>query len=418
MMAEETIKLNLGSGDKPLDGYVNLDAKKGHEVYPLWHHYLLADEVVFSIPDEGVDEIRASHVLEHFPHNETQKVLADWVTHLKPGGVLKIAVPDFTQIAKAYLEGHAMAAEGYIMGGQSDEYDYHKALFDEPGLRKMMAEAGLTDIQPWQSEIADCASLAISLNLMGTKPDKPSQISDLKSQIKVRVAAVMSVPRLSITNNVACMFRTIAECGIPCRPGQGVFWHHALTRQIEDRIAEGFNILLAVDFDTWFLPAHVARLIELLTQTPEADAICAVQCEREGSLPIMGMRDERGEPLRVIPRKLFEQALTPIQVGHFGLTIFRAACFARIPKPWFRDEPDSNGSWREGRQDADVAFWAKFNQAGCKLFMANEVNVGHLQEICTFSGPASDNWRSVHVYLKDLNSGRIPDHCRADYRLI
>jgi len=216
---------------------------------------------------------------------------------------------------------------------------------------------------------------------------------------------------------VACMFRTIAECGIPCSPGQGVFWHHSLTRQIEDRIADGFDYILAIDFDSWFLPGHVKRLTELIVQNQQADAICAVQCEREGSLPIMGMRDEKGEPLRSIPRKIFETALTPIQIGHFGLTIFRAECFSKIPKPWFRDEPDPNGSWREGRKDADVAFWYKFGQAGCRLYMANEVSIGHLQEICTFAGPAGDNWRPVHVYLRDLNAGCMPEHCKPEYRI-
>jgi len=40
-----------------------------------------------------------------FPTTAPPKVLADWVRALKPGGVLRIAVPDFAKVAAGYLEG-------------------------------------------------------------------------------------------------------------------------------------------------------------------------------------------------------------------------------------------------------------------------------------------------------------------------
>jgi len=423
-MNEQKHKLNVGSGKWIIEGYKNLDVLFGDSLFPL-------KEAGASYGDSSVDEIRAAHVLEHFPHGQTQEILKHWVSKLKPGGVLKVAVPNFEQIARAYVkfrdgktETCEANVEGYLMGGQVDEYDHHKALFDELGLRKMMQAAGLVNIRPWTSEIQDCAALPISLNLMGTKPapDQPEQV-DCKARtvvpdkIQLKIAAVMSVPRLTHTNNAASIFHMIARCGIPCQPGQGVFWHHALTRQIEDRIREGFDYLLAIDFDSWFLPGHVERLVQLLLATPEADALCAVQCQRERELPILGIHDEKGRPLCHLPRSWFEQPLTPIHIGHFGLSLFRANCFARIPKPWFRENPDPNGSWGEGRRDADVGFWANFEAAGCKLFMANEVNIGHLQEVCTFSGRPQDNWKPIHVYLRDLIAGQIPPHCDPAYRI-
>ncbi len=434
-MEEKRIKLNLGSGDKPLETYQNLDGKQGDSLFPIVSN---AADRPWDEPDAGtVDEIRASHVLEHFPHGRTQEILNYWVSKLKPGGVLKVAVPNFEEIASRYLaarrscqDGGApfepIQAEAYIMGGQTNERDYHKALFDEPSLRTMMTAAGLVDIGPWISEIQDCASLPISLNLQGRKPDpperKPKQVAPASSlqppTLPLKLAAVMSVPRLSITNNVASMYRAIRELGITCKPAQGVFWHHVLTRQIEDRIADGFEYLLAVDFDSWFLPGHVLRLAELLVNTPQADAICAVQCQREAELPIMAIHDESGLPVAQMPRSWFARPLTPIHIGHFGLTLFRASCFARLSRPWFRDEPDPNGSWREGRKDADVAFWGNFERSGCKLFLANEVNIGHLQEVCTFPGPLESNWGARHVYLRDLNAGQIPAHCDPAYRIL
>jgi len=55
------------------------------------------------------------------------------------------------------------------MGGQSDENDYHKSIWNLDKLRFLLEHIGLTKIQTWQSEIMDCASLPFSLNLQGVK---------------------------------------------------------------------------------------------------------------------------------------------------------------------------------------------------------------------------------------------------------
>ena len=149
------MKLNLGSGSQPIEGYANLDGAQGDAIFPL--------------PFSGVDEIRASHVLEHFGQEESIDVVFEWVRALKPGGVLKIAVPDFDDIVRRIRLGESWPYEAIIMGGQVDERDYHKSLWTCDKLRTVMAGAGLTDIQTWQSEIDDCASYPFSLNLQGVK---------------------------------------------------------------------------------------------------------------------------------------------------------------------------------------------------------------------------------------------------------
>lgn len=152
------MKLNLGSGSCPLEGYVNLDGNNGGSIYPLSDLF------------HNADEIRASHVLEHFGHFESIQVLGHWIACLKSGGVLKIAVPDFDDLIRRYNLGEQLNFEGIIMGGQTDELDYHKSLWTASKLRMIMEGFGLKDVQTWQSEIADCASYPFSLNLMGVKP--------------------------------------------------------------------------------------------------------------------------------------------------------------------------------------------------------------------------------------------------------
>jgi hypothetical protein len=159
----EPLRLNIGSGDKlTLKGYVNVDAKFGQAAYPL------------AYPDNSVDEIRASHLLEHFGLHETSNVLKDWARALKPGGWLKIAVPDFDFIVGHYRNGNPdrLPIFGYLMGGQLDNNDYHKSVFGYDALANALADVGLANIQRWSSEVKDCASLPVSLNLMGQKPSR------------------------------------------------------------------------------------------------------------------------------------------------------------------------------------------------------------------------------------------------------
>lgn len=154
------MKLNLGSGSCPIEGYVNLDANNRDSIYPILLKY----------KPEPVTEIRASHILEHFGHTESISVLAHWIDYLDSGGVLKIAVPDFDDLIRRYNLGEQLNFEGIIMGGQVDELDYHKSIWTASKLRMIMEGFGLKDVQTWQSEIADCASYPFSLNLMGVKP--------------------------------------------------------------------------------------------------------------------------------------------------------------------------------------------------------------------------------------------------------
>ena len=55
--------------------------------------------------DNSVDLIYASHVLEYFDRQEVIKVLKEWQRVLRPGGVLRLAVPDFDSMARLYIEG-------------------------------------------------------------------------------------------------------------------------------------------------------------------------------------------------------------------------------------------------------------------------------------------------------------------------
>lgn len=92
--------LNLGCGSNfsTKEEWVNIDFI---EKKP----YVLGHNLLNGIPfkDNSFDFIYHSHVLEHFSKKDGEAFLKECFRVLKPGGVLRIAIPDLEQIAKKYL---------------------------------------------------------------------------------------------------------------------------------------------------------------------------------------------------------------------------------------------------------------------------------------------------------------------------
>lgn len=366
-------KLNLGAGPHPLPGYTNIDINTtGEHVYPLEY------------PADTADEIRASHVLEHFSHREVGDVLKEWVRVLKPGGLLKIAVPDFEWICQAFTNGRGtdLPLQGYLMGGQVDEYDFHKAVFTAQSLGDAMRAAGCTRLAFWKDEdIMDCSNLPVSLNLQGIKGQPQGE--------PIVIAGAMSLPQEGPIIAQYSVQQLGAAMGIPIYHGYGVMWHHALTRSIDQ--ARSFkqrvpsqdlhepawkepDFILTIDYDSIFQPKDVGYLAALLHDNPDVDVVVPMQMKREGG-PLLAA-SSTGVDLR--------SDLVKIETGHFGLTLFRRPVFERLPKPWFYERPDPDGGWGEGRMDSDIGFWDNCRNSGINVYLATQCRIGHLEKVVTW----------------------------------
>jgi len=376
------IKLDLGAEGISPPGFVPMGHDHGTEIYPL------------AVDDESVDVIRASHVLEHFPFGIVPDIVKHWASKLKPGGVLKIAVPNFEFIARAYLDGKEVPIEGYAMGGQTDTDDFHKALFDAQTLTDLFREAGLTDIGFWDSDADDCSRLPVSLNMRAVKP-VPLAPGAFK------VAAVMSMPRLGFTDNFTSCHTALAKLGIEVNTFTGAFWGQCLERGIEHLVNQGFDAVLTIDYDTVFSAQNVMSLMRLMLLHPEADAIAPLQSARGWSSPLLTMALPEGAEPGKIPREHFETDLARLKTGHFGLTLLRTKALADLPRPWFWATPAPDGTWNDGRVDDDIYFWRQWEKAGKTLYNANRVVVGHLElmikwpgrDLNTFHQRVADYWR-------------------------
>jgi len=392
----DQLKLNLGAGEVPLDGYENLDIKGGTDVRNL-----------SAYADGSVDEVRASHVLEHISFHETDKVLAEWVRVLKPGGRLRIAVPDALLCMKGILgtvEGDAEANVDFLsmalIGSNSDDHDIHRALFDRRGLQIQMQRAGLIGIREWKGH-DDCSSLPVSLNLEGLKP-VPYEASE------GRVHCLMSMPRLAWTMNFHCVARACQELRMPLHTATGAYYGNVMQESLCSIIGLGPDpfeckrpdYVVTVDYDSVFTTQDVRKLLTLMDANPDIAGLAALQSKRcsEQILFNTAKGGMMGPEL--------DGEITDVMTAHFGLTVLRVSDLLDTPLPWFFGQIGEDGTFRgKGAQDPDIAFWMKWHNMGKRICIASRTPIGHIEEMVTWPG---DDFRPIHQHMKDYQAEGMP----------
>jgi SAM-dependent methyltransferase len=82
---EPLLRLNLGAGSRPLEGYVNVDVRERAGID------VVADVAALPFADASASEVQASSLLEHF--RDPYSVLDEMHRVLVPDGVLVVRVP-------------------------------------------------------------------------------------------------------------------------------------------------------------------------------------------------------------------------------------------------------------------------------------------------------------------------------------
>lgn len=142
------LKLHVGCGTRRIPDFIHVDIIDAPHI----DHCCRVDNLSAFAPG-SVDLIYASHVLEHFGRFEVELVLADWYRAIRPGGLVRIAVPDFAAVVALYgqegLRDGMSGLVGLVCGGQRNEYDFHKIIFDEAFLTFLLSKVGFKDIRRW-----------------------------------------------------------------------------------------------------------------------------------------------------------------------------------------------------------------------------------------------------------------------------
>jgi predicted SAM-dependent methyltransferase len=136
-------RLHLGCGKRHIPDYHHVDILEFPHVDTVG-----PVEWLGHIESDCADLIYACHVLEHFGRYQVFDVVSEWYRVLRPGGILRVAVPDFEAAARTYVEhGDIRDVLGLIMGGQTTEHDYHKVIFDQTGLGELLEDVGFRRIR-------------------------------------------------------------------------------------------------------------------------------------------------------------------------------------------------------------------------------------------------------------------------------
>jgi len=109
--------LNLGCGHRHHPDWINIDVQS---TGPGVRAHSLYAGIPFS--DGAIDVVYHSHVLEHFPKRFTPIFLKDCHRVLKPGGIIRVAVPDLERIMRIYIDLLEKSLGGDIQAQQRYEW--------------------------------------------------------------------------------------------------------------------------------------------------------------------------------------------------------------------------------------------------------------------------------------------------------
>ena len=154
-------KINLGCGWRNFGkDWIHIDGGD----YP---H--LDSKDIFNLPyeDNSIDLIYASHIIEYFDREEIISILSKWKNKLKPGGILRLAVPNFHSMVRLYLESNIPLYKflGQLYGkmNMGDKTIYHKTVYDMYSIKNILQNIGFKDVCKFEwrdtehSDIDDCS---------------------------------------------------------------------------------------------------------------------------------------------------------------------------------------------------------------------------------------------------------------------
>ena len=169
------VRVNLGSALVVAPGWIHVDASpnalvagRGKTVQRLAHrltgsdlsldsegyrsllneHRFVHHDLRYGIPfaDGAVDFVYTSHFLEHLDLAAGLSLLRESHRVLRPGGVIRVCVPDLEKAVQFYLSGDRTRFLSYFFTDGREVRHRHRSMYDFETLRKALGDAGFVDV--------------------------------------------------------------------------------------------------------------------------------------------------------------------------------------------------------------------------------------------------------------------------------
>lgn len=123
----DQLKVNLGCGNHTPEGWVNIDYAFGARLAKIPFFHVINKKIglfqmdwddrikihdlrrTFPFDNGSVDVVYTSHTLEHFSKQDGERFLRECHRVLRPGGILRVVVPDLEAIVSDYTSGKTSA---------------------------------------------------------------------------------------------------------------------------------------------------------------------------------------------------------------------------------------------------------------------------------------------------------------------
>lgn len=203
----------------------------------------------------------------------------------------------------------------------------------------------------------------------------------------VKVAAMMTAARYEATWARNQIERAVKYLGIPLTISGGVYYGQCMQKMMEQAVETDTDYIVTIDGDSIFTSDNLERLISIIDQENDIDALASLQVRR-GKADMLGTASGKRE-------MKWNGYPVKVDTAHFGLTVIDIAKLRETPKPWFFAQPDENGSWDGDKVDDDVWFWHQWGKAGNSLYIDPGCRIGHLEEVISIF---DENLKPIHMY--------------------
>jgi predicted SAM-dependent methyltransferase len=161
VLNERELNVHLGCGSRIFAGWVNVDACPGKGVDLVWD---LRERL--PLRDDTAKLIYSEHVLEHLYKPEAVKLLNECVRILRPGGIMRLGVPDAAVYIQAYANREwAFFEELKHLGGAVEPLSspievinqmfrmggHHLFAWDFQSLSAILTKIGFLNVTRWNA---------------------------------------------------------------------------------------------------------------------------------------------------------------------------------------------------------------------------------------------------------------------------